>query len=197
MFIHSDATIGLNNKIGPNVYIGPNVIIGDNNIISGFSSIGMEAEHRDYFSKSGKVIIGNNNVIREFTTINSSTHGITKMGDRCVMLRGSHLSHDSELEDDVNVSCNVLIGGETLVMRGANLGLGCIIHQKHLIGSYSMVGMGSVVPKSKKIVPGNIYVGSPARLLKENSVGLLRNRIGLEQLMGEMRRYERLLKERC
>jgi UDP-N-acetylglucosamine acyltransferase len=59
-------------------------------------------------------------------------------------------------------------------MKGANLGLGSIIHQKHLIGPYAMLGAGCVVPKAKEIEPFNTYVGNPCRFLKINSIGLQR-----------------------
>ena len=191
--IDPTAKLGRGNYIGPFSYVGPGVVIGDGNRIEGHVSIGAPAEHRDYFHKApGPILIGSRNVIREFVTVNGPTTRVTKMGDDCTMLRGSHLSHDSVLEDRVTVSCNVLIGGETYVMRGANLGLGAIIHQHHFIGSYAMLGMGTIVPKSVEISPGNIYVGNPARLLKVNEVGLQRSGMGKPELEAEMERYRRL-----
>jgi UDP-N-acetylglucosamine acyltransferase len=188
--IEEGAVIGRDNIIGPNVYIGSNVRIGDHNLISGFASIGMPAEHRDYFHREGEVIIGSLNVIREFTTINSSTKGVTRMGDGCIMLRGSHLSHDSVLEDSVNVSCNVLIGGESHIMRGANLGLGCIIHQRQVIGSYCMIGMGAVITKGKRVCPGDIWVGNPGIYLKPNEIGF--KRANVVSLDSERVRFDKL-----
>lgn len=177
------ACIGTGNYIGPYSLIGPGVVVGHNNRIEGHCSIGMPAEHKDYFKSIGSVQIGDNNTIREFTTINSSTNvRTTKMGNRCVMLRGSHLSHDSQLADDVTLSCNVLVGGETIIMRGANLGLGSIVHQRQVIGAYAMLGMGTIVTKKNRIFPGIIYVGNPARTLKDNDIGLLRARVTLEML---------------
>lgn len=187
--IDEEAVIGENNTFGPFCYIGPNVIIGNNNSFVGHVSVGTAAEHRDYFYTHGKVVIGNDNMIREFVTINSSTFGITRIGNNCVMLRGSHLSHDSILEDGVNVSCNVLIGGESYVMKGANLGLGAIIHQRQVIGSYAMLGMGAVVTKRAVIEVGNIYVGNPSKLLGPNKIGLERAGVSLVHLNEEMQRF--------
>lgn len=192
-WIDESATLGKGNHVGPFSFIGPNVSIGDDNRIEGHVSIGAPAEHRDYFRRpSGTIVIGSRNVIREFVTVNGPTTRVTRMGDDCTMLRGSHLSHDSVLEDRVTVSCNVLIGGETYVMRGANLGLGAIIHQHHVVGSYAMLGMGTIVPKSVDVQPGNIYVGNPARFLKVNEVGLQRAGMGKAELDAETQRYARL-----
>lgn len=186
----SEARLGKNNTIGPFCYIGPGVTIGDFNTFIGHSAIGFPAEHRDYFHTEGAIVIGNRNMIREFVTVHGGTRSKTTMGNNCVMLRGSHLSHDSILEDCVNVSCNVLIGGETYVMEGANLGLGCVIHQRQTIGSWCMVGMGAVVTKDFECLPGNIYVGNPAKYLKRNHIGLDRNQIGFDDIKMEMERYE-------
>jgi len=175
--------IGNNNYIGPFCYITGNTIIGDNNRFEAYCSVGTPAEHRDYFwSNEQKTIIGNNNVFREFITINAGTKNSTIVGNNVVMLRNSHIGHDSTIEDSVNLSCNVLIGGHSYIMQGANFGLGGICHQFSKIGAYSMIGMGCVVTKKSLIEPGKIYVGSPAKLLKENTIGLERNNINSDKL---------------
>lgn len=183
--VHPSVKMGKGNVIGPHCFIGPNVTIGDDNTFNGFVSVGMPAEHKDFFDHIGHIVIGHRNRIREFVTINSSTKGVTQMGDDCIMLRGSHLSHDSVLEDKVTVSCNVLIGGESTVMKGANLGLGSIIHQRQVIGSYSMLGMGSVVSKRLEVIPGMIFFGNPAKMQRKNEIGLHRAGITSAQLMTE------------
>lgn len=188
--IHQTAIIGPNVQMGDGNFIGPYCVIqgrtriGDGNRFEAYCSIGQPAEHRSHFSSQygGLVVIGNENVIREFTTINSPTMGETRMGSRCVMLRGSHLSHDSVLEDDVTVSCGVLIGGESYIMRGSNLGLGAILHQRTVVGPYAMVGMGTIVTRKSQIQPGGIYAGSPARFLRLNTLGLERASVDQKKL---------------
>ena len=194
--VHDSVIMGDNNFVGPYVVIGPNVKIGNHNMFVAHCSVGLPAEHRDYWDKYGEVEIGSDNIIREFTTINSSTKGRTMMGDRCIMLRNSHLSHDSILEDDVTLSCNVLVGGESYIMRGVNVGLGAIMHQRSIIGSYSMIGMGSVITKGSQITPGNIYVGTPARYLKMNKIGLERNKIDNDSFAKECERFSRIIQLR-
>jgi UDP-N-acetylglucosamine acyltransferase len=175
------------------------VIMGSNNRFEGQSSVGSPAEHHEYFVPDDAervVLIGNGNVIREFTTINAPTTGVTSMGNNCIMLRHSHLSHDSALEDRVTVSCNVLIGGHTHVMQGANLGLGSIIHQHHLIGAYAMLGMGTVVPRRTEIKCARTYVGNPARFLKLNTVGVERASVSQDAMAIHVARYLKLQAER-
>jgi UDP-N-acetylglucosamine acyltransferase len=84
------------------------------------------------------------------------------------MLRGSHLGHDVMVENNVTISCNVLVGGHSIIGSGANLGLGAILHQFSKIGCYSMIGMGTIVTKKSNIQCFGTYVGNPAKYIKEN-----------------------------
>jgi len=195
-YIHPTAIIdpgvivGKNNYIGPYCYITGNTIIGDNNRFEAYCSIGTPAEHRDHFTKSTfSVIIGNNCTIREFVTINSGTIRNTILYDNITMLRNSHVGHDSIIENKVNLSCNVLIGGHSYIMEGANLGLGSMCHQFSIIGAYAMIGMGGIVVKSSEVHPGEIYVGNPIKFLKENKIGLNRNGITPERLSEFVNKY--------
>ena len=188
--IDSGVSIGENNYIGPYCYITGNTQIGDNNRFEAYCSIGTPPEHRDYFEQSiFSVTIGNNCTIREFVTINSGTIRNTVLYDNITMLRNSHIGHDSIIENKVNLSCNVLVGGHSYIMEGANLGLGSMCHQFSVIGAYSMIGMGGIVVKSSEIHPGEIYVGNPVKFLKENRIGLNRNKITSEKLSELVNKY--------
>jgi UDP-N-acetylglucosamine acyltransferase len=195
-FIHVTAIIGENvtlgdeNYIGPYCYIAENTVVGNNNRFEAYCSIGTPPEHRDHFTDSPfNVIIGDNNIIREFVTINAGTVRNTVLGNNIVMLRNSHIGHDSIIEDKANLSCNVLIGGHSYIMEGANLGLGAMCHQFLVIGAYAMIGMGGVVVKSSVIQPGEIHVGNPVKFLKENKIGLQRNNIDSNKLLELTNRY--------
>jgi len=193
--IEPGVVLGHSNRIGPYCHIYNGVQIGDGNIFEGYASVGSPAEKRGFFSLKSPhgVVIGNENVIREFVTVNAGTRRHTVMGNNCTMLRGSHLSHDSILEDGVTVSCTAMIGGESHVMIGANLGLGAVLHQFSVVGSYSMIGMGAVCTKTLQMKPGGVYVGNPARYLKQNSIGLKRAGIdGPVALNAEALRWEKL-----
>jgi UDP-N-acetylglucosamine acyltransferase len=173
--IDSSCIMGTENFIGPHTVIGQGVRIGNRNRIEGFASIGSPAEHQRYFipdDAERPTIIGHDCVIREFTTINAPTTGETRMGNGCVMLRGSHLSHDSVLGDKVNLSCGVLLGGHSHVMSWATLGLGAITHQFSVIGAAAFLGMGTIVTKKSVIRPGEKYVGNPARHIGHNAIGV-------------------------
>lgn len=202
-FIHPTAIIedgveiGEGNHFGPYCIIYAGVEIGDNNHFESNVIVGSNAEHRDYFKKGSNfsVKIDNNNIFREFITINSGTYRNTTLGNNITMLRGSHVGHDVIVEDKVTLSCNVLIGGESYIMEGVNMGLGAICHQYSVLGSYSMIGMNSTITKQSVIKPGEIHVGNPCRYLKLNKIGLDRNNIDGERLLYEEDRYFNLCKK--
>lgn len=195
-FIHPSAIVspsvilGENNYIGPFCHITGNTIIGNNNRFESHCSVGTPPEHTDmFFYEDGKTIIGNNNVFREYTSVHSGATRATSIGNNNHFLRGSHISHDTIIEDFVHLACNVLIGGYSYLMEGAKFGLGAVCHQRSKIGGYVMIGMSSVITKTSEILPGNVYVGSPVKFLKRNDYGLKNRGITDEFLNEIIKRY--------
>lgn len=186
------AQIGFDNKIGPYCVIGPNVSIGHGNTFTSHVSIGQTAQHRTH-GHLGAVRIGNNNTFREFVTVNAGTVRETEVGNNCYIMACAHIPHDAIIEDDVTMANCALLAGHTHVMRGATLSLGCIVHQYQVIGSYSILGMAAVVTKDCKILPGGKYVGSPARFMGKNTVGMQRAGIDEESLDAEKKRFYSLI----
>lgn len=173
------AKIGAGCCIGPYCYIGPNVEMGKNNRLEAYVSVGTAAEHREYFrSNPGKVTIGDSNIFREFVTVNAGTISPTVVESNCVLLRGSHVGHDAIIRSFVNMSCNVLIGGHSIIGQGANLGLHTSIHQHRAVGAYAMIGMNSAV--TRHTPPFMISFGNPARAQRVNRIGL--NRAGVKDI---------------
>jgi len=174
-FIHPTAVIGASVKIGKGNYIGAfcyivgETVIGDNNYFTAFCSVGTEPEHKSYFGKENKgVVIGNNNMFREYVTVNAGCEKPTILKDNIVMLRGSYIGHDSTINYGCTISCNVLIGGHSLLGEKVNMGLGSICHQYSKIASNSMIGMGTIITKKTTINCFGVYVGNPAQYIKEN-----------------------------
>lgn len=193
-FISPEVSLGDNNYIGPYCYITGDTIIGDNNRFEAFCSIGTPAQHVSHFkSNKGKIIIGNDNIIREYVSIHSSTKDIpTTLCDNIIILNHSHIAHDVFVENNSIISANVTLAGHCYIMEGANVALSSTVHQFQIIGAYAMVGMSSVITKTLQVLPGNIYIGNPAKYLKENKVGLERNNITKEKLDEFTQKYYKL-----
>ena len=82
-------------------------------------------------------------------------------------MNSSTIDHDCYIEDNVTLSSGVVLGGNVHLMKYSNLGIKTIVHQNQVIGSYTMIGMGTIITKKKIIKPGYIYYGKPAKLIKK------------------------------
>ncbi len=187
--------LGDNNYIGPYCYFTGGTKVGSNNRFEAFCSVGTRPEHTDHWHKDGELTIGDNNIFRDYITINAGTDRLTSMGNGGIMLRGSHVAHDCEIEDGVTLSVNAIMLGHVHVMKHSNCGSGCQVHQHQVVGSYSMIGMGCIVPKKTRLEPGQTWVGNPARRLKTNMYALDKHDIDDYDLVEETVRYANLLKE--
>lgn len=169
------------------------VDIGTGNEIGPYVCIGTDAQHRTEPS-DGKIVIGDNNIIREYSTIHLPTRfsKITAIGSNCYLMALSHIAHDCVVENDVIFSNNATLGGHVHIMQNSQVGFSVTIHQHQVIGSYCMIGMGTVIPRNKKIIPGSKWVGNPARIMGKNAVGLERAGITEAMLETETIRYEKL-----
>lgn len=165
--------------------------IGTGNVFYPYVCIGTDAQHARE-SSTGYVEIGNNNIFHPYSSVTMPTKisSRTVIGNNCYFMTNSMVHHDCIIEDQVTMSNNCVLSGHVYVMKGAIIGLNCNIHQWQTIGSYSMLGMGTIVTSKIKITPGNIYVGTPARKLKKNVIGLTRNNIDNDELIKEIKRFE-------
>ena len=170
-----------------------NLIIGKNNKIGPYTIIGAIAQHPRKKS-TGKIIIGNNNSINQFVSIHRPTQikKETHIGNNNFIMNSSTIDHDCYLENNITLSSNVILGGNVYIMNGANIGMKTLIHQNQIIGSYSMIGMGSIITRKIKLLPGFIYYGKPVKKIKYNTIGLKRNKITIKILKKEVTRFNKI-----
>ncbi len=166
--VHPNVIMGKGNRIMEGAIIREGVQLGDNNYIGPYCIIGDVPEKVGFWDKPGKVLIGSNNRFTKQVTIDAATDGLTIIKDNVIMLKNSHLGHDATLKDRVVLSCNVCIGGHTVVNQGCNFGLGAVAHQRLEIPEYTMVGMNSTITKRTMMQPGRKMAGSPARDIGSN-----------------------------
>ena len=192
--IEESVELGENNFIGPFCYLTGKLEVGNNNRFEAHCSVGIRAEHKEFWDKDGRTLIGNGNVFRENITIHAGTHdNLTFVGNNVIMLRGSHVAHDCVIEDSVTLSCDAIMLGHVHVMQHSNCGSGCQIHQYQVVGSWSMIGMGCIIPKKARIIPGKIWVGNPAKELNVNTHALERCSVKDLDYDNEFERYKELV----
>ncbi|MFJ3670761.1 acetyltransferase [Streptomyces sp. NPDC090106] len=75
------------------------------------------------------------------------------------------LTHDDVIEDFATLTSGVRLGGGVRLERGAYIGSGALVREGTTVGAWSQIGMGSSVLAD--VPPGEVWVGSPARRLRE------------------------------
>lgn len=181
-------------RLGGSAHVGAGVRMGRGNIlhhhasIEGDSLVGNDNEifpfavigglPQDILHKrehTSRLEIGDANVFRENVTVNSGTfkeNGLTRIGCRNLFLAGSHVGHDSIVEDDVILVNGVMLGGHVKVERGAVVGGATPLPPFLTVGQYAYVGGFSRV--TRDVPPFMSFQGIPGRVVGLNRVGLKR-----------------------
>ena len=189
--IDESAIIGQNVEIGPNVVIGKDVKIGDNvkimagayleycdigegTTISPFACIGTAPQDLGYKGEPTKAIIGKNCIIKEYVTVHRGAEEgtATVVGDKCLLMVGTHVAHNCVLENEVIMANLATIGGHVHVGFGAFLGGQSVFHQNVRIGEMAIISGASAARMD--ILPYTKSEGIPCIPHGINAIGLRR-----------------------
>ena len=195
--IHKSAQIAEGVIIGPNVIIGEGVKlesgvkiianaylefceIGEGTTISPFASIGTGPQDLGYKDEPTNVIVGKNCLIRESVTINraSGEGNSTVVGNKCMLMTGSHIAHNCHIGDEVILANLVTLGGHVHVGFGAFIGGMGVYHQNIRIGDMSIISGFSAARQD--ILPYSKNDGCPAAANGLNVVALKRRGVSQE-----------------
>lgn len=197
--IHESAQIADGVEIGPNVVIGENVKlvsgvkiianaylehceIGENTVISPFATIGTPPQDLGYKGEPTKAIVGANCMIKENVTINRAANCgdlTTRVGNKCLLMVGSHVAHNCQLEDEVILANLVTLGGHVHVGFGAFIGGMSVFHQNIRIGEMSIISGFSAARQD--VLPYSKCDGRPAAPTGLNVVALKRRGFSQEE----------------
>ncbi len=195
------AEIGRDVQIGPYCVIGPHVVledgvhlmshvvveghttIGAHTVVHPFASLGLSPQHLNYKGEATKLIIGHHNVIREHATMHVGTaqgRTVTRVGNHCFFMVGSHVAHDCVIEDHVILVNAVALGGHVHIGEYAIVGGLSGVHQYVRIGKHAMIG--GVTGVEKDVIPYALAMGNRAKLTGLNLVGLKRRGFSREDI---------------
>lgn len=124
----------------------------------------------------GDVQIGDDSSIWPLTVIRGDVNQIrigarSNVQDNCVV----HVTHDSyyqpggfatHIGDEVTVGHQVILHGCQIKDR-CLIGMGSIIMDNVMIGSETIIGAGSLITEGKNLEGGYLWVGRPARRVRE------------------------------
>lgn len=212
--IHPDAKIGKNAHIGPYCVVGQHVTLGDNIelkshvVVEGrttigegtrifpFASIGHVPQDLKFKGEESTLIIGKNNMIREHVTMNPGTEGggmVTKVGDSCLFMVGTHVAHDCQIGNHVIMANNATLAGHVSVRDHAVIGGLAAVHQFVRIGEHAMIGGLSGVEND--VIPYGAVMGERAGLAGLNIIGLKRRNFDRETIHGLRAAYTMIFEE--
>lgn len=198
------ARIGDGVEIGPYCVIGPDVelgagvrlishvnvtgvtTVGERTVVYPFASLGTPPQSVHYRGGPTRLVVGARCELRESVTMNTGTEdggGMTRVGDRCMLMVGSHVGHDCQVGNGVNFANHVVLGGHVSVGDNTFIGGNAAVHQYVRIGEGAMVGGVSGV--TGDIIPFGFALGQIATLVGLNIIGLRRRgvtRAALHQL---------------
>lgn len=201
--IDDGAVIGANCKIGPFCLVGPNVTLGEgvelfshvvvtghtkigpNTRIWPTASVGHQPQDLKYSGELTYLEIGANCMIRESVSINPGTTGgtgITRVGDNCLLMLGSHIGHDAQVGDRVVLANHASVAGHVTIGDDVIIGALSGVHQFVNVGKGAIIGgLAAVVAD---VIPYGMALSDRANLGGLNLIGLKRRGVDKASING-------------
>ncbi|MGL6208294.1 MAG: acyl-ACP--UDP-N-acetylglucosamine O-acyltransferase [Paracoccaceae bacterium] len=205
------AVIGPGCRIGPfaviggEVTLGAGVVIKSHAVVTGWTEVGEGTEvfpyacvgevpqDLKYRGERTRLIVGARCRIREGATLNTGTEGgggVTRVGDDCLLMTGSHVGHDAVLGDRVILANQVAIAGHCQIGDDVIIGGLSGIHQWVRIGRGAIIGAVTMV--TNDVLPYGLVQGPRGVLDGLNLVGLKRRGVDRAEITALRAGYQML-----
>ncbi|HEX7665389.1 MAG TPA: acyl-ACP--UDP-N-acetylglucosamine O-acyltransferase [Polyangiaceae bacterium] len=203
--IHRSAMIGQGVEFGEDVEVGPYCVIGDRvrigaetllhshvvvtgrttigrgNTIHSFAVIGSDPQMKRAHDGIGATSIGDRNELREHVTVHAGTDaGTTVIGNRNMLMAGSHVAHDVVLGSQCVLANAVQLAGHTHVGDHVVFGGLAGLAQHVRVGDGAFVAAGAMCERD--VPPFVVVQGDRARVRALNKVGLRRRGVSEEEI---------------
>ena len=198
-------------EVGPYCVVGPKVelragvrlishvsvvgvtVIGERTVVAPFASLGTPPQSVKYRGGPTRLVVGADCDIRESVTMNTGTeddHGITEVGNGCLLMVGTHVGHDCKVGNNVTCANNVLLGGHVTVGDNVVFGGQVAVRQFVRIGEGAMiVGLSGI---RADVMPWGLAFGHLANLVGLNVIGMKRRGIARSDIYALRKAYEEL-----
>jgi UDP-N-acetylglucosamine acyltransferase len=217
--IHPTAVISADAELAPDVQVGPYAIIegpvrigpgciieghaclsgplvmGADNFVGHGAVLGKSPQSRTYRGEPTLLEIGDGNTFREHTTIHRGTvegGGVTTIGDRNLMMIGSHLGHDCKVGNGCTLVNGALAAGHVQLGDGCILSGHVALQQRVRVGRLAM--LGGLASSTKDVPPFVLQQGYNC-VSGLNLVGLRRAGMTTETLSALRESFRVLYKE--
>lgn len=193
--IEAGVRIGAGTMVGPHCHILGRTVIGAACEVHSGAVLGGTPQDRSFSGQPSDCLIGDETIIREHVTVHRGTApgSVTRIGNRCLLMVGSHVGHNCVMEDDVTLVNGALLGGYVHVGPRAVLSGHVGVHQFVRIGAGAMVGVLSQI--TQDVLP-YFMVSGAGRNVGINRVGLRRMGAECSEIDDVQRAYRILCRER-
>lgn len=174
-YVGADVEIGQGSELVAQVTVLGPATLGRNNRMFPQAVLGAEPQDRTYRGETTSLVIGDENVFREHVTVHRGTlkgGGVTRIGDRCLLMVGAHVAHDCLVADSVVLTNQCALGGHVQVGRSAVCGGMAAVAPFVRLGTACFLAGGAMVERD--VPPFVIAAGDRARVRALNRVGLER-----------------------
>ena len=201
-YVSGNVKIDDNTILKSHVVISGNTKIGKNNIFFPFANIGDLPQDLKFSGESSSLEIGNNNIFRENVTIHTGTelgnkyhnlYNVTKIGDNCLFMVGSHIAHDCVVGNKVILANNATLAGHVSVGNNVVMGGLSAALQFIRIGDYAIIGGMSGIESD--VLPYALVMGERAYIAGINLIGLKRNNFSKPKIASIKAAYDVLFAE--
>ena len=193
--IDEGVNLGAECVVGPHVYLTGATTIGSGNRFHSGAVIGDAPQDLKYRGEPTRLVIGDENVFREHVTVHRATKpdGATIIGNRCLLMAGCHVGHNSAVGDQVIIANGALLAGHVVIQDQAFISGTCLIHQFVTVGTLALMQGGAAISLD---LPPYCVARGPNQLAGLNTVGLRRAGFTAEQRLELRGLYQRLLRRR-
>lgn len=194
--IGHQAKLKANVHLISHVSISGDITIGERTKVYPFASLGHHPQDLKYKGEASKTLIGSDTTIREYVTIQPGTVGdkmLTKVGNHCLLMVGSHVAHDCIVGNHVIMANNATLAGHVEIEDYVIVGGLSAVRQFVRIGAHAIIGGMSGVEKD--VIPYGMVKGERAYLNGLNLVGLKRHGFSTETIHRLMNVYQNLFEQ--
>ena len=199
--VGANAVIGAGTVIGPHSVIHDNVELGRDNQLAAHVVAGGRPQDRTYRGEPTRVVIGDGNRFSEFCSIERATGegSETRIGDRNFIMSSVRVSHNCVVGSDTTIVSGAQLGGWVHVGDQAYLGGLSGVHQFVRIGR--LVMLAGLSGARQDVPPFVMAAGLMARAVGLNRVGLQRqgvppaHRLVLQRVFRQFFRERRTMEE--
>lgn len=152
--VSARARLGANVRLVSHVSVSGSTYLGDRTVVSPFAALGGPPQDTKYRDEDTRLIVGTDCLIREGAVLHLGTiqgRGQTVIGNKCMLMNGSHVGHDGLIGNGVILSTHAVTGGSATIEDSVIIGGNAAIHQLGRVGFGAFIGgcapvVGDVIP---------------------------------------------------